>query len=158
MLRSGHAGVRASSSGGSSFLMVPSPADAGSFTEHSNPPCCARQGFRPSRERQTPTPASGVGVWRSGRDSNPRYPFEVYSLSRGALSTTQPPLREAGRGGVETIAAGFRQWQDEGLAARNSWGAERTAPREARHAKAGPESPTPIAPHRDPGIPISKIH
>ena len=31
--------------------------------------------------------------WRRGRDSNPRYPFEVYTLSRRALSTTQTPLR-----------------------------------------------------------------
>ena len=31
---------------------------------------------------------------RRGRDSNPRYPFEVYTLSRRALSTTQTPLRE----------------------------------------------------------------
>ena len=30
---------------------------------------------------------------RRERDSNPRYPFEVYSLSRGALSTTQPSLQ-----------------------------------------------------------------
>ena len=31
--------------------------------------------------------------WRRGRDSNPRYAFDVYSLSRGAPSTTRPPLR-----------------------------------------------------------------
>ena len=31
--------------------------------------------------------------WRSGRDSNPRYAFDVYSLSRRAPSTTRPPLR-----------------------------------------------------------------
>ena len=34
-----------------------------------------------------------VPGWRRGRDSNPRYPFGVYSLSRGAPSTTRPPLR-----------------------------------------------------------------
>ena len=34
-----------------------------------------------------------VPRWRRGRDSNPRYPFGVYSLSRGAPSTTRPPLR-----------------------------------------------------------------
>lgn len=33
--------------------------------------------------------------WRSGRDSNPRYAFGVYSLSRRAPSTTRPPLRIA---------------------------------------------------------------
>jgi hypothetical protein len=32
-------------------------------------------------------------AWRSGRDSNPRYAFDVYSLSRRAPSTTRPPLR-----------------------------------------------------------------
>jgi hypothetical protein len=34
--------------------------------------------------------------WRSGRDSNPRYAFGVYSLSRRAPSTTRPPLRIPG--------------------------------------------------------------
>ena len=34
-----------------------------------------------------------VTGWRSGRDSNPRYGFAVYSLSRRAPSTTRPPLR-----------------------------------------------------------------
>jgi hypothetical protein len=50
---------------------------------------------------------SFVRRWRSGRDSNPRYGFAVYSLSRRAPSTTRPPLRcswraahlERGRGG-----------------------------------------------------------
>ncbi len=31
--------------------------------------------------------------WRRGRDSNPREAFDLYSLSRGAPSTTRPPLR-----------------------------------------------------------------
>jgi hypothetical protein len=31
---------------------------------------------------------------RRGRDSNPRYPFEVYTLSRRAPSTTRTPLRK----------------------------------------------------------------
>lgn len=43
------------------------------------------------------TAAGGVPTvvpkWRSGRDSNPRYAFDVYSLSRRAPSTTRPPLR-----------------------------------------------------------------
>ena len=38
-----------------------------------------------------------TGRWRSGRDSNPRYAFGVYSLSRRAPSTTRPPLRMPGR-------------------------------------------------------------
>ena len=37
----------------------------------------------------------GFKIWRTGRDSNPRYAFDVYSLSRGALSTTQPPVRRS---------------------------------------------------------------
>src|SRR5215210_6344547 len=38
--------------------------------------------------------AAGLnGRWRSGWDSNPRYAFGVYSLSRRAPSTTRPPLR-----------------------------------------------------------------
>ena len=32
-------------------------------------------------------------MWRRERDSNPRRAFNPYSLSRGALSTTQPSLR-----------------------------------------------------------------
>lgn len=31
-------------------------------------------------------------IWRKRRDSNPRYPFEVYALSRRASSTTRAPL------------------------------------------------------------------
>jgi hypothetical protein len=32
-------------------------------------------------------------LWRRGRDSNPRRAFDPYALSRGAPSTTRPPLR-----------------------------------------------------------------
>lgn len=32
-------------------------------------------------------------LWRSGGDLNPRYPFGVHSLSRGAPSATRPPLQ-----------------------------------------------------------------
>ena len=32
--------------------------------------------------------------WRRGRDSNPRYAINVYTLSRRATSTTHPPLRK----------------------------------------------------------------
>lgn len=42
--------------------------------------------------------------WRTGRDSNPRYPFGVYSLSRGALSTTQPPVQFLREGEEITLA------------------------------------------------------
>ena len=33
------------------------------------------------------------GLWRRERDSNPRWNFVPYSLSRGAPSTTRPSLR-----------------------------------------------------------------
>ncbi len=32
-------------------------------------------------------------TWRRERDSNPRYPFEVHTLSRRAPSTARPPLQ-----------------------------------------------------------------
>ena len=32
-------------------------------------------------------------IWRRGRDSNPRYPCEVHTLSRRARSTTPAPLQ-----------------------------------------------------------------
>ena len=38
----------------------------------------------------------GEAGWRRGRDSNPREAFDLYSLSRGAPSTTRPPLRRRG--------------------------------------------------------------
>jgi hypothetical protein len=36
---------------------------------------------------------TGIFCWRRGRDSNPRWAFDPYALSRGAPSTTRPPLR-----------------------------------------------------------------
>ena len=38
-------------------------------------------------------------TWRRGRDSNPRWAFDPYSLSRGAPSAARPPLR-LGRSGA----------------------------------------------------------
>ncbi len=35
------------------------------------------------------------GNWRMGWDSNPRYAFDVYALSRRAPSTARPPIRRA---------------------------------------------------------------
>ncbi len=53
-----------------------------------------------SRLLQTLVAGSGVNSvptqglkWRRGWDSNPREAFDLYSLSRGAPSTTRPPLR-----------------------------------------------------------------
>ena len=52
----------------------------------------------PRKQRKNPAAAgSGErfrgGKWRRGWDSNPRDAFDAYSLSRGAPSTTRPPLR-----------------------------------------------------------------
>src|SRR5690349_5311628 len=47
------------------------------------------------------------GRWRSGRDSNPRYGFAVYSLSRRAPSTTRPPLRIPRKARALTRAGGL---------------------------------------------------
>ena len=41
----------------------------------------------------SPDTTSSTAYWRRGRDSNPRDRVTVYSLSRRAPSTTQPPLR-----------------------------------------------------------------
>ncbi|ABQ69730.1 Resolvase, N-terminal domain [Rhizorhabdus wittichii RW1] len=52
---------------------------------------------------------SSVLKWRSGRDSNPRYGFAVYSLSRRAPSTTRPPLRMRWKAGSLAGGDGFRK-------------------------------------------------
>src|SRR5688572_26676384 len=57
---------------------------------------------------------SAGGRWRSGWDSNPRYAFGVYTLSRRAPSTTRPPLRMPEAQGTETGGApseGRGAWQ-----------------------------------------------
>ena len=46
-----------------------------------------------ARPKKSPALRGSFLVWRRERDSNPRYAINVYSLSRGALSTTQPSLR-----------------------------------------------------------------
>jgi hypothetical protein len=44
---------------------------------------------------QKKMPPAGVAfLWRRETDSNPRYPFEVYTLSRRAPSTTRTPLQK----------------------------------------------------------------
>src|SRR5439155_10383056 len=50
-----------------------------------------------------------TGSWRSGRDSNPRYGFAVYSLSRRAPSTTRPPLRTSLEGRASRRSRCIRQ-------------------------------------------------
>jgi hypothetical protein len=45
------------------------------------------------RQRVGQKPAPLAYTWRRGRDSNPRRAFDPYALSRGAPSTTRPPLR-----------------------------------------------------------------
>ena len=55
---------------------------------------CRRKGAAARRLRSYLAKRRSVKTrWRSGRDSNPRYGFAVYSLSRRAPSTTRPPLR-----------------------------------------------------------------
>ncbi len=51
------------------------------------------RGSVPVRTSLSSQSAKADTNWRSGRDSNPRYGFAVYSLSRRAPSTTRPPLR-----------------------------------------------------------------
>jgi hypothetical protein len=50
---------------------------------------------------------------RRGRDSNPRYAFDVYTLSRRALSTTQTPLRKNVR--KCNVIGGYTQQKSEAL-------------------------------------------
>src|SRR5690606_28189340 len=63
------------------------------------------------------TGKSPAAKWRSGRDSNPRYGFAVYSLSRRAPSTTRPPLRmpwmRAGPSRLLGLSQADWAWQTE---------------------------------------------
>ena len=52
-----------------------------------------KQPFRNNTSETTKGLLALSFCWRRERDSNPRYAINVYSLSRGALSTTQPSLR-----------------------------------------------------------------
>ena len=60
-------------------------------------PCIQENAFAGAARQGSPEAQSNeLGdfvEWRRGWDSNPRYAFDVYSLSRGAPSTTRPPLR-----------------------------------------------------------------
>jgi hypothetical protein len=53
----------------------------------------AQTPFGNALKQKCPATPGNVIDLRRGRDSNTRYPFEVYTLSRRALSTTQTPLR-----------------------------------------------------------------
>ena len=48
---------------------------------------------RPSRKYQM-APQGPFDIWRRERDSNPRWAFNPYSLSRGAPSATRPSLQK----------------------------------------------------------------
>jgi hypothetical protein len=48
---------------------------------------------KPLRRAPKGDSIDGQSQWRRGRDSNPREAFDLYALSRGAPSTTRPPLR-----------------------------------------------------------------
>src|ERR1700722_3827846 len=73
---------------------------ASSLRSASGPPSLAlrRLPLPPSTDQipQPFTPRPSVRrfltCWRRGRDSNPRRAFDPYALSRGAPSTTRPPL------------------------------------------------------------------
>ena len=58
----------------------------------------SREGMPLWRQKATKGRESSSGLsggWRRGWDSNPREAFDLYSLSRGAPSTTRPPLHGA---------------------------------------------------------------
>ncbi len=58
------------------------------------PWCIARKWHMVSLGDRQNSVISGKSInWRREGDSNPRYAINVYTLSRRALSTTQPPLR-----------------------------------------------------------------
>jgi hypothetical protein len=63
------------------------------------PICRTRAGSsthpHPQTKKRGPQSGPLFFVWRRGRDSNPRYAFGVYTLSRRAPSTARPPLRRS---------------------------------------------------------------
>ncbi len=64
----------------------------GAFRALSNQPIEYR-GFESDRFHKSKRPHTGAfSIWRRGRDSNPRWAFDPYSLSRGAPSASRPPL------------------------------------------------------------------
>ena len=54
-------------------------------------------------------------LWRRGRDSNPRWAFGPYSLSRGAPSAARPPLHEDAAQGPASPGRAWRSEQDSNL-------------------------------------------
>lgn len=57
-------------------------------------PCVLRRAGKLPRGASPRAPArAGRGRWRRGQDSNLRYGFAVYALSKRAPSTARPPLR-----------------------------------------------------------------
>ena len=90
---------------GSSLRAVLKPKIYGAPGEIRTPDLLVRsQALYPTELRaqcdQNQRPILGEGLkaskrhnlWRRGRDSNPRWAFDPYALSRGAPSTTRPPL------------------------------------------------------------------
>ncbi len=56
-------------------------------------PCSTTHSLEASASYGASIPPLAMGAWwRRGRDSNPRWAFDPYALSRGAPSTTRPPL------------------------------------------------------------------
>ncbi len=59
-------------------------------------PWCYARGSQPlsfPSNKKGPAFGGAFSIWRRERDSNPRWAFDPYSLSRGAPSATRPPLR-----------------------------------------------------------------
>ncbi len=82
-------------------LKAPRTADAGLWARRLIGPCTTKRRssgyliWRRGRQRcgVFRTVGTTVEVWRRERDSNPRWAFDPYALSRGAPSTTRPSLR-----------------------------------------------------------------
>ncbi len=68
-------------------------------------------------------------MWRRGRDSNPRWAFNPYSLSRGAPSATRPPLHRGCRKTTtlyDTLKSIVRIEKTRGFALNGALGGIRT--------------------------------
>ena len=93
--------------------------DARHYVVRSNPSSlCSERGFRPCRKAITPTLWERAGVMADRQGFEPWIPSLVYSLSRGALSTTQPSVLNdgsAGDGRSWNISRGFRQEVNSGI-------------------------------------------
>ena len=86
---SGHPGPRPSGAVAQALRRPAPPLSAATLVETfgSNP------ALLQAKNKKGPDGPFLFSYWRRGRDSNPRWAFDPYALSRGAPSTTRPPLR-----------------------------------------------------------------